>query len=426
MRSIHFLACAALAACSNDAEPRLIAGGGVGDGSIDGRLNVHVINGAGEPVMNATVRVDDADKTTNEKGLAVFEDVSGPQTISVKAAEYRSAVWVGANGANVTIPLQPVMPPAPDQATLSGTIQGWGTVAVPALHLKAALVFYSQTDKLGDPANQIMTPGGNICGLLGDPTCNWTLAARTGPLTVIAAIIDRDTKGTGTTADDTTTVIGWATRTVTVERGVDQSGLELTRVEAGNLETVNVDVGTPPAGLTQTNAVVGIEVSRDEVIQLPLLLSTDQRSLLAPKRTVFGASATYRLTAVAQTASGEDGAQSIVIRRGDLDTELAAGTWLVPPTNVSVTRTSASFEPVAGAKLHVIVWEDRDGRELLDITLLDTKLKSVDVPALVALGVEASTARVTAIDADLDLEDFSLEEDRDRVFGLAAQPVAIP
>src|SRR5829696_8388047 len=107
MRSIHFIACAALAACSNDAEPRLIAGGGIGDGAIDGRLNVHVIDGAGAPVVNATVRVDDTDKTTNEKGLVIFEDVDGPQTIAVKADTYRSAVWVGANGANVTIQLKP-------------------------------------------------------------------------------------------------------------------------------------------------------------------------------------------------------------------------------------------------------------------------------------------------------------------------------
>jgi hypothetical protein len=424
MRSIHFIACAALAACSNDAEPRLIAGGGIGDGAIDGRLNVHVIDGAGAPVVNATVRVGDTDKTTNEKGLVTFGDVDGPQTISVKADGYRSAVWVGANGANVTIPLRPLAPPVPDQATLSGSIVGWNPTPSGQNHIKAAIVFASQTDKLDDPANEIMPGAGNICGAL-QQTCAWTIAARTGTITVVAMIVDRDTKGTLSTADDTTAVIGWAHRTVTVERGVNQSGLELAMVEAGNLETVTVDVGTPPAGLTQINAIVGIEVSQDEVIQLPLILVTDQRSLLAPKRTVFGPDATYRLTAVAQTTSGEDGAQSIVLRRGDLDTQLAAGAWLVPPTNVSATRTSASFDPVAGAKLHVIVWEDRDGRELLDITLFDSKLKAVDVPSLVALGVDASMARVTGIDADLDLEDFSLEEDRDLLHGLAAQPFVI-
>jgi hypothetical protein len=31
-------------ACSNDVDPRVISGGGVGDGAIDGRLNVYVID----------------------------------------------------------------------------------------------------------------------------------------------------------------------------------------------------------------------------------------------------------------------------------------------------------------------------------------------------------------------------------------------
>ncbi len=386
---------------------------------------MHVIDGAGAPVMNATIRVGDTDQTTNEKGLATFDDVEGPQTIAVKADTYRSAVWVDANGANVTIPLEPLTPPVPDQATLSGVIPGWDPTPAGPGHIKAAVVFTSQTDRLGDPANEIPPGIGNICGAF-QATCTWSIAARTGPITVVAAIVDRDTKGTASTADDTTAVVGWATRTVTVERGVNQSGLELAMVEAGNLETVTVDVGTPPAGLPQTNAIVGIEISRDEVLQIPLILATDQRSVLAPKRTVFGPDATYRLTAIAQTSSGEDGAQSIVLRRGDLDTQLAAGTWLVPPTDVSATRTSASFSPVAGAKLHTIAWKDSNGRELLDITLFDAKRTSVDVPSLVALGSDALTARVTGIAADLDLDDFSLEEDRDLLHGLAAQPATIP
>ncbi len=427
MRSLPFFVCAALAACSNDASPRLIPGGGIGDGDIDGRLHVHVIGDGDVPIANATVRVGDAEETTNEKGLASFEDLEGPQTIAVAADGFRAAVWVGANGANVTIPVEPVTAPAPDQATLGGTIRGWESITVGQNHLKAAIVLYSQTDDLGDEANSIATPNaGNICGVVGT-ACNWTLAARTGPLTIIAMIVDRDTKGTLPETDDTTTVIGWASRTVTVEKGVNQSGLELAMVEAGNLENVAIDLGTPPAGLTQTNAIVGIEVTDDEVIQLPLFLATDQKTLLAPKPSVFAADATYRLTAVAQTASGEDGAQSIVLRRGERDAELAVGTWLVPPTGVDVTRTRAAFEPVRGAKLHTIAWEDAGGRALLEITVLDPEVTAVDVPALVALPASgALTARVAGIEADLDLGDFSLEEDLDLLRGLAAQPVTIP
>ncbi|HWO24513.1 MAG TPA: carboxypeptidase-like regulatory domain-containing protein [Kofleriaceae bacterium] len=424
MRSIHFLAWAALAACSNDAAPRLIAGGGVGDGSIDGRLNVHVIDSADQPVANATVRVGDTDKTTDEKGLVVFEDVEGPQTISVKMDQFRSAVWVGANGANVTIPLRAMTPPPPAQAMLSGNIAGWGAISLPANHLKPAAVSTSQTDDLGDPENKVMMGAGNTCGLFGSE-CNWSIASRTGPITVVAMILDLDTKGTITTADDTTSVIGWATRTVVVEKGVNQTGLGLTMVEAGNLETVSIDLGTPPAGLTQTSAIVGIEVSKDEVIQIPLIATSDQSKLLAPKRTLLSADGTYRLTAIAQTAMGEDGAQSIVLRRGDQDAQLAAGEWLIPPTNVSATRTSASFTPVAGAKLHTVTYLDTNRSELLEIVLFDSKRTTVDVPALVALPGITLTARVNAIGADIDLDDFSLDEDRARLFAITAQPTTV-
>jgi len=331
------------------------------------------------------------------------------------------------DGANVTIPLEPQTPPLPDQATLSGTIPGWSTITVAQGHIKAGIVLFSQSDELGDPANDLKTPAnGNICGVIGT-TCNWTLVSRTGPLTVVAMIVDRDTKGTVSEADDTTTVIGWATRNVTVEKGVGQSGLELAMVEAGNLETVAVDLGTPPAGLPQTTPIVGIEVSDDEVVQLPLFLATDKARLLAPKPAVFGADAAYRLTAIAQTNAGDAGAQSIVLRRGQRTASLAAGTWLVPPTGVTVTRTGASFERVADAKVHSITWKDANGRQLLDITLFDSTLTKVDVPSLVALPTSGTlTARVSGIGADLNVRDFSLDRDADLLWGVAAQPVTIP
>jgi hypothetical protein len=149
--------------------------------------------------------------------------------------------------------------------------------------------------------------------------------------------------------------------------------------------------------------------------------------VLAPKPTVFGADATYRLTAIAQTSSGEDGAQSIVLRRGDRDAMLAAGTWLVPSTGLDVTRTRASFGRVADAKIHTVSWDDATGRTLLEISVFDSTITAVDVPSLVALPVSgALAARVSGIGANIDVGDFSLDEDFDQIFGIAAEPIAIP
>src|SRR5688572_23454026 len=89
-------------------EPRVIAGGGIGDGPVDGVVNLHVIDDVTRtPIANATVRVGTVDGTTNSSGLFIAQgDLAGAQTIVVKANGYRSEVWVGANGANVTINLE--------------------------------------------------------------------------------------------------------------------------------------------------------------------------------------------------------------------------------------------------------------------------------------------------------------------------------
>jgi hypothetical protein len=427
--SMRALLVAALiaAGCGNDVDPRVIPGGGVGDGEIDGEVNVHVIDSqTNEPIVGATVAIGETEKKTDAKGLVVFADVEGAQTIAVLADGYRSGVWVKVNGANVTMPIEPLTG-APEMATLSGTIAGWANVTVPQAHVKAAFILYSQTDRLGDKANNISTPNnGNLC--FGPTECAWTVVTRTGSVTLTAVIVDRDTKGTLDDADDTNSIIGYAFKqTIAVAGGVNQSGLSLDLVEAGNLETVTIDEGTPPAGLPEVTSFPGIEIGDDEVVQLPLVFPGESTSYLVPRRTVYGADATYRLTAIAQTTSGGAAAQSIILRQGLADPALAAGEWLVPPVNVVATRTTASFSPVMGAKAHSITWRDEMGDDLLEITVFDSKTKAVEVPNLVALPPSGTlTARVNAIGADFDVNDFSLEEDSSKLWGIASQPIDIP
>lgn len=415
--------------CSNDVDPRVIPGGGVGDGEIDGEVNVAVIDSQTDaPIIGATVEVGGTQKMTDTKGFATFSDVEGAQDIAVKASNYRSAMWLDVNGANVTIGLQSQSTTVP-QAQLAGTIAGWDAITVPQGHAKAAFVITSQSDDLGDKGNNLDQTGRMQFCIAGNE-CPWNLNSRAGTVTVIAAIVDRDLNGTLTDPnDDTSKIIGWAYKSgVVVADGVNQSGLVLNQVEAGNLETVTVDLGTPPPSLTETTALVGIEVSKDEIIQMPItnLLDTSKTSLLAPKRTVFGANATYRLTAIAQTTSGDTGAQAIVLRQGLTASPLAAGTWLTPPTGVTATRTSASWEPVTGAKVHSVAFSDAT-QELLEITAFNSKTKQVDVPALLALPTSGTlTARVNAIGVDFDVNDFSLEEDSDLLWGVSAQPVNVP
>lgn len=415
-----------LAACGGGGtDPRLIAGGGIGDGDIDGKVFVHVIDATSDmPLANATVAIAGVEKLTDAEGLVEFGDVDGPQTIAVKLQGYRNTVWAAANGKNVTIPINKAATNVA-QATLSGSITGWDPGSLPAGHLKGAAVLYSQTDDLGDDGNNIKTPANaNFCS---GAVCNWSVAVRAGTVTLVAAIVDYDSKGTATEADDTITIIGWATKTgVVVESGVNQTGLALSIVEAGNLESITIDYGTPPAALTTKGSFVGIEISDDEIVQLPQL-DPNATTLLAPKPSVFGATGGYRLTAVAQTQTGDLGAQSIVIRRDLAGPTLAAGEWLTPPVGVSATRSSASWQLVTGAKIHQVQYRDALDDTVLEITVFDSKLTSVDVPPLVALPVSGTlTARVSGIGADLDLQDFSLEEDEEKLFAVAAQPTTVP
>ena len=419
--------CCVLVACGggNDVDPRTIPGGGIGDGEIDGEINVTVVDQDDEPIAGAVVQVGDAEQETDDRGVATFE-ASGPQTVIVSAAEFRDVVWVGVNGANATIPLTSLDAADIPQATLSGSIPGWDTIQPLAQgHAKAAFVLYSQTDALGDDANNLATPNmGNVCGVVGD-VCNWQLTSRTGSVTVVAAIVDIDPQGPGGD-DDIVTIMGWAQHpAVTVEDGVNQQGLELEIVEAGNLENVDVDFGAPPAGLPVNAAIVGIELSADEVIQLPLFLQGEGEAVPVPKPSVFGASA-YRLTAVSQTSSGDLGAQSILIQRGEPGPTLIAGDWLVPPTGVDADRDGAAWEPVDGAAIHQVQYRDTLGDTLLEITVFDDSTEVI-VPSLVALPASgALTARVSGIGATLDVTDFSLDEDRDQLFGIAAEPADIP
>lgn len=415
-----------IAACGGGGgtDPRVIAGGGIGDGDIDGKIFVHVIDtSTDEPVASATVAIGGVEKPTDAQGFVEFEDVEGPQTIAVEMVGYRPTVWALANGKNVTIPISKTA--ASQMATLSGTITGWDPSGLPANHFKGAAVLYSQNDRLGDEANNIPTPGNmNVCT---GATCNWTVNVRSGTVSLVAAIVDFDSKGTLTEADDTITIIGWATKTgIVVEAGVNQTGLALSIVEAGNLQDMTIDYGTPPASLTQKASLIGIEIDDDEIVQLPQL-DPAATTLLAPKPSVFGPSAGIRLTAVAQSAMGDRGPQSIVIRRNLTGTNLVAGEWLTPPVGVSATRTSASWELVANAALHQVQYRDALGTNLLEITVFDDKATTIEVPPLVALPVSGSlTARVSGIGADIDVQDFSLEEDEELLFAIAAQPVTVP
>ncbi|HEY0193300.1 MAG TPA: hypothetical protein VGC42_19415, partial [Kofleriaceae bacterium] len=256
----------------NRPPPRVIAGGGIGDGAIDGVVNLHVIDDATrQPVAGATVQVGAVQGLTDATGLFVAEGVAGPQTVIAKASNYRSELWVGVNGANVTIDVQPAVAVDPGKANLSGQITGFAGVTVPAGHVRVGAVTFAQSDLIDDKANALTTfANANVC-VVSDPAagCSFTITTRTGRVGLIAAIMDVDTKGTATSDDDVSTVIGWAYHGgVTVADGVNQSAVDLAMV--GGAVQSAIDFGAPPGSLTHVQGLVGIETA-DGVYQLPVI-----------------------------------------------------------------------------------------------------------------------------------------------------------
>lgn len=413
----------------NHPPPRVIPGGGIGDGAIDGVVNLYVMDDATRaPLANATVRVGTQDGTTDATGLFVAQGVVGPQTVIAKLSGYRSEMWLGANGANMTMSLHVADDPTPARANILGSITGLDQLTVAAGHHKAAIVTYSNDEKAGDLANNIDTPNNaNICDVLGTATsCNFAVVSRAGDVSLIAAIYDHDTKNTTVTTDDTFMPIGWAYKTgLTVVGGVNQTGVTLTTLATSDLTNVITDFGTPPASLSTVAGVVGIEVSATQTMQLvPTFATPNAPTVLAPALSAIPG-AKYRFTAVANNGSDPLSAASFTLHRGETSTSLAAGTWLDVPASVTFTRTSASWAKVTGAAVQGAEVDIDKTHHLLSVTAFDGST-SVTIPDLVALPPTGTLlGRATALQGSVDLQNFSADDLMTKITGFSAQPVQI-
>ena len=392
-------------------EPRVIAGGGIGDGPIAGVVNLYVIDDVTRrPIANATVRVGSVDGVTDSTGLFVAHAVEGPQTIVAKANGYRSEVWVGANGANVTINLGVANTASPPTGTITGSINGFAAITVPAGHAKVAVASYSQSDTLGDESNEIEQNGGNFC--FGTTACNFTLKSRTGKVAVAAALFDQDLKGTpDDPSDDTQTLIGWAVKTglTVTENGTQTVALDI--VPAGMLQDVTVSFGTPPSGLSQVVGLVGIETADGTLQMTPMFLTPAGSTVRVPKPEAVSGTA-YRLTGFA-TNGQTNPTTSIVLRRGLTGTALSAGTWLAAPSGTP-TRTGGSWTAPSGATVHGLEYKQGSTR-IVNVTVFDGSTQ-VTLPAMIAVPSGSLTVDLSAIGAPgLDVTSFSLDADRGKL-----------
>jgi hypothetical protein len=422
------------------ANPAPAAGGGVSDGAISGELNVFVIDARTRlPVSGATVKVVGTTQTgtTDAAGLHTFKDdaLAGAQTIAVSAEGHVPATWYGANGAVVTITVDPTKPAAaPDTATVSGML----TLPRPtsASHATVALVTYSYTKTLDAVENQIAQPPGpnpgdpspNACivSFIGSATCQWTLRTRTGPQSHYAIIVDLDTHGTASGSDDTFTLLGYAVRTG-IDLTADQmvTNEQLTMIAASDLADLHVTFpASAPATLGTLTAIPVLQLG-DERFLFPVpQITPASSSAKVPKLTGAFASGSWMLVAQAKSGAAADPQSTLFARGFDPSVALTLGDFPALPTLTAPSGGKYAFEQVAGASLHTAEIDDANGKPVWKAVVLDgTKELSIDqTPDPLPSGMltfKIGAARVTG----LDVHDFAIDEKIDALDALSTQVV---
>lgn len=409
-----------------NADPELILGGGVSSGAIDGVLHVHAIDdGTDARLPGATVYVAGLQETTDDRGLASFHDGSlrGAQTITVVAGGYAQTTWIGANGANVTVPLRR-SPTVIPQARVEGTIDGWDGLPAPDFgEYNLAIVLYSFTTEFGAPENAIAQPMSgdaplNIClrTPLSNPPCNWQMNTRTGWQAHFAVIVRGDDKGTPSDPnDDTHELLGFALKTEqTPMAGETLTGQTLSMIDISGFANASVTFPGAPTG-AQTRRVMIPFVDLGYQGQLPIpvpTLTPSDTTTPVPSLTGPFAGAHHNVVALALPDGNADRPFSATFARDvDVASTISIPEWLPPPSQLQATGGTYSFAGAADASAHAVTFVDAADRVVWSVTILDDSA-SFTVPTgapdpLPSGGVEM---RITAfLIPGFDPQEFSLD-----------------
>lgn len=453
MRSLPLLLSAlalAAPACGGDDSttppiaPVLIPGGGVHDPGIAGTVNVYVVDADTDaPIVGAAVRVGTTDATTDATGLVIVSGVDGAQTLVAKAAGYATAMWVGADGANVTIPLDKSPTPLtrPPQAQLTGSITGWAALPRPDNNtIRIALVLFSQDPTLGSKANDINQPAAVnnvpaaacVRSAASNPPCAWKLNARPGAIALGLVMLEVDTRGTAEPTDDATIVTGFAVTPVTVVAGMNQTGVMVDLPPATSTVRPTIDLGTPPAALAQVQSVIGLDLGDRGVLRYTMIDPT-RAGAVVPELAIASGSKYELLGLASEPVADGTAAQSMVMRRGLTDvTTLSAGTWLPPPTGLTSDRTTVSFtrgRPEGPYAVELVnAGLGVEGRKVMTIAVLDASSQLTLPTAFAPLPTDPLTMRVTtlATGAAVDLTNFEIDALTHGAVAFAADTIKLP
>lgn len=350
----------------NDVKPEMYAGGGTGGGSIDGRLNVYVVDAADDsPLEGALVMLGDGTTdqgTTDKDGLITFRraGLAGPVTVTAGITGYATSTVVGLDAANFTLTLGSRTAPAPIKTgTCSGTVKDWASLpALPANHVRIGVAGYLMTKELGGAENEVQQPSGDLnlySPELSKTTWTVTVPAKDG-LGVYVAVLDVDTQGTTTADDDvrTLTHVG-VVRDLKVGEGQVLANIQVPLVPADDKIKVNVP-STLPAG-TDASAV-GLIVQLPTGELLPFFLPTGAGEFPVPKLAGDYAGGSYWVLVSAEPTGSKEGdrqTESLVLKRDITDTSKAVDiSMLELPSALKLTGRTLSFSAPPNLQLQSV------------------------------------------------------------------------
>ena len=436
--------------------PKMIPGGGVADGKIDGHLFVYAIDEETRAVISsASVRVGDASDSTpctlltDSTGLAKFEPdacagLKGPVTLTVSATGYAPATWIGINGTNITLPLRPMNPPAVDSASVSGTIAGWENMPVPATnHQTLALIAYSQSATLGDRANEIpqgtrvvrvvntdVTIPGNLCVInAAVSNCSWELKTRVGAQAILGIIVDQFNNNTpDDDADDTFTVTSYAMkRGLSYTANQTANGVTLEMIPDADMQTFTASFPSLPSGMDYMGAFPALELGEEGRIAFTTpALDMARTTTRVPKLSGTLAGAHYSLIAQAQDSMEQASPSSLAwVHQAAIGSTVTVPSWLPPPSNISVRDGVYSFSAVTGATIQGGDIVNVSGQRVWAISIFDGSTTftlpglSPDPLPVGTLAFEATAMQIPGT----DVGNFKIDDVRDKITAIASDVV---
>jgi hypothetical protein len=434
----------------------MIPGGGIADGKIDGHLFVYVTDeDTRAGLSSASVRVGDASDPspctvlTDSTGLAKFEpdscpSLKGPVMLTVSATAYAPATWIGVNGTNITLPLRPMNPSAVDSASVSGTIAGWANLPVPATnHQTLALIAYSQSNTLGDRANEIpqgtrtvrvlladFTIPGNLCVINAAVSdCNWELKTRTGAQAILGIIVDQFNNNTpDDDSDDTYTVTGYAMkRGLSYAANETATGVTLEMIADTDMQTFTASFPSLPSGMDYMGAFPALELGEEGRIGFSTpALDMARTTTRVPKLSGTLAGAHYSLIATAQDSMEQASPSTLAwVHEAAVDSTVSVPYWLPPPSNISVSNGGYSFSVVPGATIQGGEIHDTTGQRVWSISIFDYST-SFKLPGLSPdpLPVGTLTFEATAMQIpNTNFGNFKIDDVRDKITALSSDVV---